>query len=273
MEQIRKIEEATEYVKSQIGDRKPVVGIVLGSGLGKIAESIENAVVIPYSMIPNFMSCTAVGHKGNIIVGNIGEKCVCAMQGRFHFYEGYDMASITLPIRVMAMLGIRYLLVSNAAGGVNGDYKMGDIMIIRDHINMLPNPLIGPNKDIFGPRFPDMTRPYDLGLISLAEESAAEMGISLRKGVYLAGPGPSYETPAEYKFFKLIGADAVGMSTIPEVIVARHCNIMVFGASVITNEAHDFADDYVNDADDVVRVADKASDKLVELYTRLLNKI
>lgn len=174
----------------------------------------------------------------------------------------------------MKVLGIQYLFVSNAAGGVNYDFKVGDLMIIRDHINLLPNPLIGPNMAEFGPRFPDMTRPYEPAIIALAEEIAAESGISLKKGVYLGSSGPTYETPAEYKYFRTIGADAVGMSTIPEVIVARHSSIPVFGISVITNEAHDdFAPDFVNDGDDVVKAADAAADKMTLLFTELIKRL
>ena len=262
---------AAEYVASKLGGHKPMVGIVLGSGLGKLAEQIENKIVIPYKEIPGFPVSTAVGHKGNFIAGYLGGKPVIAMQGRFHYYEGYTMDLVTLPIRVMKVLGIEYLFVSNAAGGVNFDFKVGDLMVITDHINHLPNPLIGPNMPEFGPRFPDMTRPYDMNLRKKAFEFAEKLGIELKQGVYFAGTGPSYETPAEYKYFRLIGGDAVGMSTIPEVIVARHSDIPVFGMSVITNEAHDdYADDYVNDGDDVVEAADKAADKMTVLFTEII---
>jgi purine-nucleoside phosphorylase len=195
------------------------------------------------------------------------------MQGRFHYYEGYTMAEVTYPIRTLAVLGVKNLFVSNAAGGVNYDYKVGDLMIIRDHINLLPNPLIGKNIDQMGARFPDMTRPYDPALIAQAETIAAAAAIALRKGVYLAGTGPSYETPAEYNFFRLAGADAVGMSTIPEVIVARHCGLRVFGMSVITNEAHDFADDFVNSGADVVEAANKAAHVMTLLFTKMMAAI
>lgn len=272
-QRIEKIKEAAAYVGRYIKET-PLAGIVLGSGLGKLAERIEEATIIPYKTIPHFAVSTAVGHKGNFIIGKLAGKPVIAMQGRFHYYEGYSMEKVTLPIRVMALLGIKYLFVSNAAGGVNFDFKMGDLMIIKDHINMLPNPLIGPNMAEFGTRFPDMTRPYSPQLIAMMEEIAAERGVALKKGVYLAGTGPSYETPAEYKFFRAIGADAVGMSTIPEVIVARHSEIPVFGISVITNEAHDdYAPDYKNDGDDVVAVADRAADLLSELFTALIAKL
>lgn len=271
---VETINAAAAYISEKIGGRKPVVGIVLGSGLGKLGEKIENPTVIPYRDIPGFPVSTAVGHKGNFIAGELGGKFVVAMQGRFHYYEGYPMDLVTLPIRVMKVLGIGYLFVSNAAGGVNFDFRVGDLMIIRDHINHLPNPLVGPNLEEFGPRFPDMTRPYDSGLIAKAEEIAGKLGIELRKGVYFAGTGPSYETPAEYKYFRLIGADAVGMSTIPEVIVARHSSIPVFGMSVITNEAHDdYAEDYVNDGDDVVAAADAAADKMTRIFSELIGSL
>ena len=228
------IKLASEYVEQVLEGRKPTIGIVLGSGLGRLADEIEDPVTIPYKRIPGFPVSTAIGHKGNFIVGKLGGKTVMAMQGRIHFYEGYGMSQVTLPIRVMKVLGIKYLFVSNAAGGINLGYHVGDLMIIRDHINMMPNPLIGPNLEEFGPRFPDMTRPYDPALIQMAESIAAEKEIPLQKGVYIACTGPCYETRAEYRFFRTIGGDAVGMSTVPEVIVARHSSIPVFGMSVIT---------------------------------------
>ena len=250
-----KISKAAEYISSRLGNRRPAAGIVLGSGLGKLADKIQNPVVIPYKDIPGFPESTAVGHKGNFIGGELGGKFVVAMQGRFHYYEGYPMELVTLPVRVMKMLGIGCLFVSNAAGGVNFDYRIGDLMIIRDHINLLPNPLVGKNMDDFGPRFPDMTRPYDPGLIKKAEIIASELNLVLRKGVYLAGTGPSYETPSE-------------------VIVARHSGIPVFGMSVITNEAHDdYAEDYVNDGDAVVRAADAAADRMTMIFTRLIESL
>lgn len=271
---VEKIMKAAEYIAAKLDGRKPFAGIVLGSGLGKLAEKIENPTVIPYREIPGFPVSTAVGHKGNFIAGELGGKFVVAMQGRFHYYEGYPMELVTLPIRVMKVLGIQYLFVSNAAGGVNFDFKVGDLMVITDHINHLPNPLIGPNLEEFGPRFPDMTRPYDLDLRAKAFALAGELGIDLKQGVYFAGTGPSYETPAEYKYFRLIGADAVGMSTIPEVIVARHSSIPVFGMSVITNEAHDdYALDYVNDGDDVVVAANAAADKMTTLFARIISEL
>ena len=268
------ITEAAQYLESRLGGLKPQVGIILGSGLGKLADRIEAQLTIPYTDVPHFVKSTAIGHKGNFIVGTLGGKTVMAMQGRFHYYEGYPMDKVTLPVRVMVRLGIKALFVSNAAGGVNFDFHVGDLMIIRDHINKLPNPLIGPNLDEFGPRFPDMTRPYDPRLIALAEEIGREKGIELKKGVYLAGTGPSYETPSEYKYFRLIGADAIGMSTIPEVIVARHSSVPVFGMSVITNEAHDdYAEDFENNGDDVVRAADAAADRMTVIFTEFISRL
>ena len=276
---IAKIKAAAEYLNKAIAPlllkgRKPQIGIVLGSGLGKLADQIEDPLVIPYSQIPGFPVSTAIGHKGNFIVGNLGGKCVIAMQGRIHYSEGYGMDLVVLPIRVMMTVGIRTLIVSNAAGGVNFAFHVGDLVIIKDHINLLPNPLIGPNLDELGPRFPDMTRAYDRSLIALAKEVAADQGITLKEGVYVGGTGPSYETPAEYKFFRLIGGDAVGMSTIPEVIAARHAGVPVFGISVITNEAHDdYAEDYVNDGDDVVAAANAAADRMTALIREMIARM
>lgn len=273
-ERLVRIDEAASFIREKLGGRKPFALVVLGSGLGKLADSVENAVVIPYTTIPHFVKSTAVGHKGNLICGELGGKFICAMQGRFHYYEGYQMEQVTFPVRVMKRLGAEYMFVSNAAGGVNFDYKIGDLMIIKDHISMFPNPLIGKNLDELGPRFVDMTRPYDLSLIKKMEEIAAEKGIILHKGVYLGNTGPTYETPAEYKFYRTAGADAVGMSTIPEVIVARHAGITVFGMSVITNEAHDdYAADYVNDPDEVVDAANASADKMGLLFTTLLQRL
>ena len=273
-ERLVRIDEAASFIREKLGGRKPFALVVLGSGLGKLADSVENAVVIPYTTIPHFVKSTAVGHKGNLICGELGGKFICAMQGRFHYYEGYQMEQVTFPVRVMKRLGAEYMFVSNAAGGVNFDYKIGDLMIIKDHISMFPNPIIGKNLDELGPRFVDMTRPYDLSLIKKMEEIAAEKGIILHKGVYLGNTGPTYETPAEYKFYRTAGADAVGMSTIPEVIVARHAGITVFGMSVITNEAHDdYAADYVNDPDEVVDAANASADKMGLLFTTLLQRL
>ena len=269
--QLKLINAATEYLRGRLEGRKPVAGIVLGSGLGKLADQIEDPLVIPYGLIPSFPTSTAIGHKGNFICGNLGGKCVIAMQGRIHYYEGYGMNQVVLPIRVMIGLGIQTLFVSNAAGGTNLAYHVGDLMIIRDHINLIPNPLIGPNLDTLGPRFPDMTRPYDPALIKKAEAIAREEGIALQKGVYIAVSGPCYETPAEYRYFRLIGGDAVGMSTVPEVIVARHASVPVFGMSVITDVAHATDDDdYVTDGEEIVAAANAAADRMTVIFRRLI---
>ncbi|MBR3387814.1 MAG: purine-nucleoside phosphorylase [Bacteroidales bacterium] len=270
-DQISMIHAASDYLSTRLQGRKPVIGIVLGSGLGKLADQIEDPLVIPYGEIPGFPVSTAIGHKGNFIVGTLAGKCVIAMQGRIHYYEGYGMNLVVLPIRVMIRIGIEYLFVSNAAGGTNLGFHVGDLMIIRDHINLLPNPLIGPNIDEFGPRFPDMTRPYEPGLIKKAEEIAAEEGIALQKGVYVGVTGPCYETPAEYRFFRNIGADAVGMSTVPEVIVARHAGVPVFGMSVITDVAHATDDEeYVTDGNVIVAAANAAADRMTVIFKRLI---
>jgi purine-nucleoside phosphorylase len=265
-------QEAADFILSRM-DEKPETAIILGSGLGALADRIAEATVIPYREIPHFMHSTATGHKGNLIFGSLGGKKTLAMQGRFHYYEGYTMQQVTFPIRVMKLLGVKNLLVSNAAGAINKTFKIGDLMVIRDHINMSPNPLIGKNDDSFGTRFPDMTRTYDRAFIDCMEEIAASHRIPLKKGVYVGLTGPSYETPAEYAFYGQVGGDAIGMSTIPEVIVARHAGIRVFGMSVITNEGYHFADDFVNDGDDVVKAANQAADKMTLLFTDLIARI
>lgn len=269
-----RISRAAEAVKTFLGGRVPQVGIILGSGLGKLVDRIEDQTVIPYRDIPGFPVSTAIGHKGNFIFGTLGGKPVIAMQGRIHYYEGYDMFEVTLPTRVMRELGIQYLFVSNAAGGLNFDYNVGDLMIISDHINLQPNPLIGPNLDEFGPRFPDMTHPYDLKLIAKAEELASELGIPVHKGVYVALTGPCYETPAEMRFLKMVGGDVVGMSTVPEVIIARHSQIPVFGMSVITDASlRDIDSDYKIDGESVIKAADSAADKMTSLFSALIASI
>ena len=213
----------------------PETAIILGTGLGRLAESIDKSMCIPYREIPNFPVSTVEGHSGQLIFGRLGDKDIMAMEGRFHYYEGYSMKEVTFPIRVMYELGIKTLFVSNAAGGTNKDFQIGDLMIITDHINFMPeNPLHGPNIPT-GPRFPDMGEAYDKELIKLADTIASEHGINVRHGVYLATQGPTYETPSEYRMFALWGADAVGMSTVPEVIVAHHCGIRCFGVSIITD--------------------------------------
>ncbi len=273
-ERIIKINTAAEFISEKLGGRRPQVAIVLGSGLGRLADQIKDQISVPYKDIPFFPQSTAIGHKGNFISGELGGKQVVAMQGRFHYYEGYPMETVTLAIRVFKVLGVQYLFVSNAAGGANPEYNTGDLVIIRDHINMFPNPLIGPNMDDFGPRFPDMTCAYDLELQKKAVEIGQSMGVELKRGVYLGSTGPTYETPAEVRFYKEIGADLLGMSTIPEVIVGRHCGMRVFGMSVVTNKANtrNVARD-LNDGQDVVKQADKAASIMSSLFARLIESL
>ena len=268
---IQKIDESARYIRQCLDDREmPQIAIVLGSGLGLMADHIEDPLVIPYAGIPHFKRSTVVGHKGNLIVGRLGGKSVMAMQGRFHYYEGYTMQEVTFPVRVMARLGVKTLFVSNAAGAVNVNYRVGDMMIITDHVNLMPNPLIGPNMEEFGDRFPDMTTVYSRRIRQMALDEAAKMGETLRQGVYVAGTGPTYETPAEYNMYRVIGGDAAGMSTVPEVIVARHCGMEIFGMSIITNQSSDLSDSCLNNGDDVVREANKAAVKMTALFEHII---
>lgn len=221
-------------LSAKIG-KTPRVGLVLGSGLGAFAERIENAGVVPYAELPDFSRSTVAGHAGRFVCGEVGGVEVLAMQGRFHYYEGYTMRQVTMPIRVMHELGIRWLVVSNASGGVNPTFRPGDIMLLSDFINLMPNPLLGPNEEAWGTRFPSMHDAFSEELRALAREAAREAGDGIVEGCYLGTTGPSFETPHEYNFFRVIGADAVGMSTVPEVIVARHCGMEVVGLSLISN--------------------------------------
>lgn len=229
-----KINEIVSFIKSKIQDM-PKIGIILGSGLGQLADEIEVTKKIAYTDIPDFPVSTVKGHKGHLIFGTLNGVKVVAMQGRFHFYEGYSMDEVVLPVRMFKLLGITCLFVSNASGGVNHDFEVGDIMFITDHINLMPNPLVGPNNSEFGPRFVDMSEAYDKRLLSKAKKVARHHSINFKTGVYAAVTGPTYETLAEYKYIKSLGADAVGMSTVPEVIVARHMKLPVFAVSVISD--------------------------------------
>ncbi len=230
----KKIEETVKFIQSRTKEA-PHVGIILGTGLGQLADEIDIDANIPYKDIPNFPVSTVKGHQGRLIFGTLNGVRVVAMQGRFHFYEGYSMEEITFPVRVLNQLGIKALFISNAAGGVNSDFEVGDIMLITDHISLLPNPLLGPNNSAFGPRFVDMSEAYNKQLLSKAKKVARHHNIRFQTGVYAAVTGPTYETPAEYKYIKFLGADAVGMSTVPEVIVARHMRLPVFAVSVISD--------------------------------------
>ena len=231
---LEKINETTEFLKSK-GFIDPDAGIILGTGLGGLAAQIKNRIEIDYQEIPNFPVSTVEGHDGKLIFGELGGRKILAMKGRFHYYEGYVAEQLAFPVRVLKYLGIKCLFLSNAAGGVNPDFNVGDIMIITDHINLIPNPLIGQNDERIGVRFPDMSETYDKYLIKKATLIADENHIRVRKGIYLATSGPTFETPAEYKFFRTIGADAVGMSTVPEVIIARHMELPCFAMSLITD--------------------------------------
>ncbi len=229
-----KIKETAEWIKQHTASR-PQTAIVLGTGLGKLAAEIDVIDAFNYADIPNFPVSTVEGHSGRLLFGKLGGKEVMALEGRFHYYEGYDMKQVTFPVRVMHEMGIKVLFVSNAAGGMNPDFEIGDLMIINDHINFMPeHPLRGKNFPT-GPRFPDMSEAYDRELLAMGRSIAAEKGIRVVEGVYIATQGPTFETPAEYKMFRVLGGDAVGMSTVPEVIVARHCGIRCFGISIITD--------------------------------------
>ena len=232
---LEKIEETAEFIKKEVG-KLPDTAVILGTGLGDLVNHIDIEKVIDYTDIPNFPVSTVEGHSGKLIFGTLGGKYIMAMQGRFHYYEGYNMKEVTFPVRVMKALGVDKLFVSNAAGGMNKEFVVGDVMVITDHINLFPeNPLRGKNYAELGPRFPAMTEAYSGVLINLADTIAKEMGIRLMHGVYVGTPGPTFETPAEYEYFRIIGGDAVGMSTVPEVIVANHAGMTVFGVSVITD--------------------------------------
>ncbi len=231
---LEKIKESSTYLKEKTG-LIPEIGIVLGTGLGGVVKEIQITHSIEYKNIPNFPLSTVEGHSGRLIFGVLGDKNIVAMQGRFHFYEGYSIEKVTFPIRVMKSLGVKTLILSNASGGVNPKYEVGDLMILNDHINLIPNPLIGKNIDQLGPRFPDMSEPYCIELIKKAENIGLSHNIKLHQGIYVALTGPTLETPAEYKYMRIIGGDTVGMSTAPEVIIARHMHIKCFAISVITD--------------------------------------
>ena len=232
---LEKIQQTADFLRQRAGEM-PKLAIILGTGLGNLVDHIDDKLYIPYSEIPNCPVSTVQGHSGNLIFGKMGGKPVIAMQGRFHYYEGYDMKTVTFPVRVFKALGVETLFVSNAAGGMNKEFRVGDVMIITDHINLFPeNPLRGKNYEELGPRFPAMTEAYDRKLVALADSIGAEKGLRLMHGVYVGTTGPTFETPAEYEYFRVIGGDAVGMSTVPEVIVAAHAGMRVFGISVITD--------------------------------------
>ncbi|MBC9811668.1 purine-nucleoside phosphorylase [Crocinitomicaceae bacterium CZZ-1] len=269
---LTQFKESVDYIKSRT-NVQPTIGIILGTGLGGLVKEIEIIDEIEYKDIPNFPVSTVESHKGKLIFGNLGGKQVVAMQGRFHYYEGYNMKQVTFPVRVMKLLGIQRLFVSNASGGVNPDFEVGEIMIQDDHINMFPeHPLLGKNFDELGPRFPDMSEPYDRKMIEMAKGIAAENNIKVSVGTYLGLTGPTLETPAEYKYVRVIGADAVGMSTVPEVIVARHMSIPCFAISIITDLGVPGKIKEVS-LQDVIDVANRQEPKMTLIMRELITRI
>lgn len=269
---LEQFKESVAYIKSKT-TVEPTIGIILGTGLGGLVKEIEIINEIPYKEIPHFPVSTVESHSGKLIFGNLGGKKVIAMQGRFHFYEGYDMKQVTYPVRVMKLMGIERLFVSNASGGVNPDFEVGEIMIQDDHINLFPaHPLIGKNFDELGPRFPDMSEPYDPTMIALAKTIAAENNIRVAVGTYAGLTGPTLETPAEYAYVRAIGADAVGMSTVPEVIVARHMEIPCFAISIITDLGVKGKIQKVS-LDDVIEVASRQEPKMTLIMKELITRL
>ena len=266
---LEKIKETANYLKDQM-KTNPKTAIILGTGLGSLVNEIEDKYEIEYTQIPNFPLSTVEGHSGKLIFGKLGGKDILAMQGRFHYYEGYDMKEVTFPIRIMKELGIETLFVSNASGGMDPNYEIGDLMIITDHINTFPeHPLRG--KNMYGDRFPDMSQAYDRGLIQKALDIAKELKIKVQQGVYVGTQGPTFETPAEYKMFRIIGGDTVGMSTVPEVIVANHAGIKVFGISVITDLGVEGKIVEISH-EEVQIAADKAQPKMTAIMRELIKR-
>jgi len=272
-ELVHKIDNAADFIRQKTDNRPPVIGLILGSGLGEIAEQIENATCISYHQIPDFPISTVEGHKGEMIIGDLAGKIVVALAGRFHYYEGYKISEVTIPVRVMQKLGMHTLLITNASGGINTGFIPGDLMLIKDHINFgFVNPLIGPNLDKFGPRFPDVSNAYDKDLQTLAKQSAAELGIALREGTYVFSSGPSYETPAEVKMLRWLGADAVGMSTVPEVLAAVHGGVKVLGISCITNMAAGILDQPLTH-EEVIETTQKVKSRFIKLVRQIISRI
>jgi len=267
-----KIKESLEAIHKKVRGTWEI-GIILGTGLGQLSRKMMTRKEIDYENIPHFPQATALTHAGKLILGRIGKKRVVAMEGRFHYYEGYSLGEVTYPVRVMRRLGCRSLIVSNAAGGLHPAFSLGDLMVITDHINLMgASPLIGPNEEWLGPRFPDMSEPYDTKLIRVAESVALSIGIKLQRGVYVGVTGPNLETKAEYRFLRQIGSDAVGMSTVPEVIVARHCGMRVLGVSCITDLC-DPDDLEVADIERIIRIAKESEPKLAKLVMGVIKRL
>ncbi len=268
----KRVEDVASYLSDKLIE-SPRIGIILGSGLSGIAETLENKKIFKYKDIPEFPVSTAPGHKGELIFGKLGKNEVVLMNGRFHYYEGYDMKTITFPIRVMQLMGVEYLFITNAAGGLNPDFEIGIPMLIKDHINMIgDNPLIGQNIDEWGPRFPDMSDAYQTELRKLVLETAREIGEPLYEGIYVAVSGPNFETPAELKMFRHMGGDAIGMSSVPEALCAAHGGIKVIGMSAITDKAVGEALQPLT-AEEVLEVAEKAGKKMSTLISAVCNKL
>ena len=269
---LEKIPETVDFIKSKTNGFEPEVGIVLGSGLGGLVNVIDTQYSLPYSEIPNFPVSTVAGHQGKLIMGTLSGRRVIAMQGRFHYYEGYSTKEVTFPIRVLKYLGIKLLVLSNASGGVNPDFRVSDIMFITDHINLLPNPLIGKNDDRIGTRFPELSEAYNKNVLAMADQIAHELKIKVQHGVYVGDTGPTYETPAEYNYYRIIGGDCVGMSTVPEVIVARHCGLPVFAVSVITDlGGKDIAVQVTHE--EVINAANVAEPKMTAILKEMLKRL
>ncbi len=266
------VKAASSYVEERMKE-KPEIGLILGSGLGDLAEEIEEATVIPYHEIPHFPQSTVEGHAGRLVLGQLSGKKVVAMQGRFHYYEGYDLREVVLPVYMMKALGVKVLIATNAAGGMNPNFAPGDLMLITDHLNMTGvNPLIGPNDDRLGPRFPDMSAAYDRELITLAEQVGEKLGITPQKGVYAGISGPTYMTSAELKMLRKLGGDAVGMSTVPEVIAARHTGLRVLGISCITDMATGEEQEPLTH-EQVVAVADQTKPRFIQLVKAIVSEV
>lgn len=264
-----KVKESADFIRERT-DKMPSLGVILGSGLGSLVDIMEEKTVIPYQEIPNFPQSSVAGHAGNLVIGRIGKEIIIAMQGRFHFYEGFTMKEVTYPIYVMKLLGVKNLIVTNACGGINRAFVPGDLMLLTDYINMLGNnPLIGENDERLGVRFPDMSEAYSLELLAKAEETAKALGIAYQKGVYAIFSGPCYETAAEIRAYERLGADAIGMSTVPETIVANYLGMKVLGIACITNMATGIAKEK-HTHEEVVRIANESSSKLCAWVEKLL---
>ena len=265
---ITRLDEAVAVVRKRTV-LTPRIGVILGSGLGAFADSLGDAARVPFDEIPHFPSPTVVGHSGALVVGQAGDVAVAVLQGRVHAYEGHPLEAVAFPVRVLGRLGVKAVILTNAAGAINTDYQPGELMILRDHINLLGNPLFGPNEERLGPRFPDLTEAYDRDLRRLAATACAEAGVTAHEGVYIAVPGPSYETPAEIRMARTLGADAVGMSTVPEVIAARHMGLRVVALSCLTNPAAGVVDEPL-DHDDVLAVGERLRSTLLDVLNRLV---